>query len=411
VGGLAVVVAVVLALVFTLGGGGSPSAKGSNSSSGHSSGPASPAYRTGTAPPNISWTHFGSFSPLVGTQNGATSGAFRHGNCQLRGHLTNDPDGLVDQVTCTYSGSPVQTAVARFTGSDKVTALLRGLSDRESYRISPFRIGERVVGLLYESPVTASVIDSLTYFCGLPNYLVQFYSSDTSSVSHSDVHEQYWAASTLLDITPQACNADFSGPAAGSSVEAGGGAKSITAVDDSVLKAFVRRQNADWNVSLVHVPVGAELAVVGQKRYVAFWTWNKTNNELVVDGSSRYPYDPKTLGPPQATGRGALLTGMMHATFIVTGTFSTDGSGNAVAYTTLDGKTWGAIKAQPDGNLKPTASYVGIKGIGLSEDFGFENGMLVTSDCRKSGSTLDCSNPIVKYWRWDAAKSEFVRDH
>ena len=412
-GAIAVIAAVVLTLVFTLGGGGSPSSNNSsNHSSSNSGGPVT-SYRTGSAAtPAISWDHFGSYSPLVGTQDGASSGAFKQGTCHLLGHKASvDPDGLVDQVECTYSGSPVQTAVARFASNDKVTAFLRSKSDMSSYRISPIKMGERIVGLLYVSPVTAADIDVLTYFCGLPNYLVQFFSSDTSSITRDDVRSQYWSAAPLLDVTPQPCNSDFSGPVTGSAPAAASAKQSVATVDESMLKAFVRRQNADWNVTLVHVPVGAELAVVGQKRYVAFWTWNKTNNELVVDGSSRYPYDPKTLGPPQATGRGALLTGMSHATFIVTGTFSTDGSGNAVAYTTLDGKTWGAIKAQPDGNLMPTAGYVGIKGIGLSEDFGFENGMLVTSDCRKSGSTLDCSNPIVKYWKWDATKSEFVRDH
>jgi hypothetical protein len=304
----------------------------------------------------------------------------------------------------------VQTYVARFASHTQITAFLQTLSDKGSYRISPFTINGRVVGLLYEAPVSAADVDGVTYFCGLPNYLVQYYSS-SSSVPWSTVRDQYWSAAPTLNVVPQACNADFSGPASGSTPSAGTGTKTITAFDPDSLQAFVRRGHADWYVSVVDVPVGSDIGVVGQQQSVAFWTWNKTTNELVVDGSSRYPYDVKLLGAPQATIRGSVLTGMKHATFIVTGTFSTDGSGNAVAYTTLDGKTWGAIKAQKDGNLKPTTSGVGVKGIGLSEDFGFENGLLVTSDCAKKGSSLDCTNPVVKYWRWNSSKNEFLRDH
>ena len=92
---------------------------------------------------------------------------------------------------------------------------------------------------------------------------------------------------------------------------------------------------------------------------------------------------------------------MKHATFVVRGTFSTDHSGNAVAYTYGPGG-WGAIKAQPDGNLKPSGAGVGLKGIGLSADFGLIGGRLQTVDCSSVIPVSQCSgnNRVIKYWSW-----------
>jgi hypothetical protein len=156
----------------------------------------------------------------------------------------------------------------------------------------------------------------------------------------------------------------------------------------------------------VRVRGGFEAATYDQSGHIRFWfepteaaTW-----ELV--GRSRYP-DIAQLGPPHATTQGALLRNMADATFIVRGTFSGDGSGNAVAFT--DGRQgWGAIKAEPNGNIGPSGRPVGADLIGLSYDFGFRDGYLVTKDCPANRPISECDqHPVVKEWVW--AGHDFVR--
>ena len=57
---------------------------------------------------------------------------------------------------------------------------------------------------------------------------------------------------------------------------------------------------------------------------------------------SQNPYSAAIGAPADADATGARLAGMTDATFIVTGLFTTDGTGNAVAYSTGIGG-WGAI--------------------------------------------------------------------
>jgi hypothetical protein len=101
---------------------------------------------------------------------------------------------------------------------------------------------------------------------------------------------------------------------------------------------------------------------------------------------------------------------MTHATFIATGYFSGDGSGNAVAFTT-GAKGWGAIKAEKNGNIGPSGQGVGYSAIGLANEFAFVGGLLMTADCSSTGPTADCGglHRVIKYWRW--AGSDFVLDH
>ena len=124
--------------------------------------------------------------------------------------------------------------------------------------------------------------------------------------------------------------------------------------------------------------VGSTVEVMSLGQQGKVWFWSAANDTLKRLGTSTYPYSPSTLGSPGATGSGGVLTGMKHATFLVKGKFSTDHRGNAVAYTDGGAAGWGAIKAQKNGQLKPSGAGVGLKAIGLSQDFGLVGGRLET---------------------------------
>jgi hypothetical protein len=145
----------------------------------------------------------------------------------------------------------------------------------------------------------------------------------------------------------------------------------------------------------VRVPGGFEAATWDEVGNIAFW------HDATQVGKSTYPFDP-SLGEdtPRVKVTGALIAGMTHATFIVHGTFTTDGGGNAVAFTAAP-TGWGVIKAQRDGNLAPSAAPVGNDRIGLSYDLGFVGGKLQTKDCPTDRPIVDCaSHPVTKLWVW-----------
>ncbi|HET6877032.1 MAG TPA: hypothetical protein VFH38_05850 [Jatrophihabitans sp.] len=152
-------------------------------------------------------------------------------------------------------------------------------------------------------------------------------------------------------------------------------------------------------VVLVAVPGGYEAASYDQLGNLRFWREASDSGTWTQVGASSYPYVP-ALGPPHARVRGALLSGMQHATFIVYGVFTGDGSGNAVAFTT-GANGWGAIKAEPNGNIGPSGQPVGADLIGLSYNFGFAGGRLITEDCPTDRPISQCgTHPIVKSWVW-----------
>jgi hypothetical protein len=173
--------------------------------------------------------------------------------------------------------------------------------------------------------------------------------------------------------------------------------------------SFLERGDSTRTAVLVTTSTGYETMVVAQTGKVSFWRYRSSDVSVAKIGLSSYPYDLKSLGPPYAVGRGAVLKGMVHATFIVTGVFSTDGSGNAVAYTTGP-QGWGAIKAARNGNLTPSGTGVGLRGIGLSQGFEFVLGQLETADCSTAIPISQCSdnNRVLKIWTWTG--TEFVLD-
>lgn len=157
---------------------------------------------------------------------------------------------------------------------------------------------------------------------------------------------------------------------------------------------------------LARVPGGFEAATFDQSGDIQFWRNPLAATTWQQIGTSSYPYVPQ-LGAPHATVTGTRLRGMTHAIFIVRGTFTTDSSGNAVAFTAGGGAGWGAIKAESNGNIAPSGHPVGNDRIGLSYDFGFTNGYLVTEDCPSDRPISDCgAHPVTKVWRWTGR--EFV---
>jgi hypothetical protein len=170
--------------------------------------------------------------------------------------------------------------------------------------------------------------------------------------------------------------------------------------------ALVARAGGEQVSNLVAVPGGYEAATYDQRGTIRFWAEPAASASWQLIGASRYPYSA-ALGAPGAHVTGALLRQMSHATFIVTGLFTTDGSGNAVAFTT-GAKGWGAIKAERNGNIGPSGRPVGRDRIGLSYGFAFANGYLVTGDCPQNRPIAECGrHPIVKRWAWTG--SDFRR--
>jgi hypothetical protein len=148
----------------------------------------------------------------------------------------------------------------------------------------------------------------------------------------------------------------------------------------------------------VGVPGGLEAAVWGSGDAIGFWRSAGASPDWTQVGSSSYPQ--LVAGAPGVAVNGTLLTGMTHATFIVTGQFTTDGSGQAVAFTTGP-KGWGAIKAEPDGNIGPSGAPVGADRIGLARGFAFADGELVTADCPQNRPIAGCGgHEVLKRWTW-----------
>jgi hypothetical protein len=163
--------------------------------------------------------------------------------------------------------------------------------------------------------------------------------------------------------------------------------------------AALQTQANGEQIVLVAVPGGFEAASYDQLGHLQFWQEPADSTTWTQVGESSYPYVP-ALGPPHAQVRGAHLAGMQHATFIVYGVFTGDGSGNAVAFTT-GANGWGAIKAEPNGNIGPSGQPVGPDLIGLSYNFGFAAGHLITEDCPTDRPISQCgAHPIVKRWSW-----------
>ena len=156
------------------------------------------------------------------------------------------------------------------------------------------------------------------------------------------------------------------------------------------------------NTPVVQVPGVGEGASYDQAGHITFW--RSSNGAWQQIGASTYPLQP-ALGPVEPKVTGAALTGMSHAVFILTGTFSMDHSINAIAYTANAAGEWGAIKAEANGNIGPSGQPVGSNGIGLSNAFYAVGGELETADCSGNLPMADCggNQRILKFWKWNGS--------
>jgi hypothetical protein len=150
---------------------------------------------------------------------------------------------------------------------------------------------------------------------------------------------------------------------------------------------------------LAALPGGAEAATYDRAGNIQFWRSTGTTVNWSQVGASTYPAEVDGM-PYSVAVRGALLSRMAHATFIVTGQFTNDNSGHAVAYTTGT-RGWGAIKAETNGNIGPSGAPVGANRIGLSYGFSFVGGLLKTEDCPTNEPIASCgSDHVDKLWVW-----------
>jgi len=131
--------------------------------------------------------------------------------------------------------------------------------------------------------------------------------------------------------------------------------------------------------TIVTVPNGYEAATWDQEGHIEFWKytnngpWNKV-------GISTYPLlgSPQIV-PPMVSVTGALLNGMVNATFIADGYFSADGVNNAYAYATGP-KGWGLLRAGPDNTLQPSGKGASFKQSGADFNNHPVNGVFKTEE-------------------------------
>lgn len=408
-----VLLVAVVSVVIAVSRGGSPAADKpgpSPTSRAPNNGAGVPTtLSTGSPSPAIAWAHFASFSKLVGAKDGDTAHALKHGSCKVEGPASADVAGLLDQVECTLPTPGVQVFVARFDTARSVRTYLGKIITTQLFNTTPWATGGKTRGLEFTAPTGASYLDITSSICALPTYLVQFYLTDKTKLDRKALIADYWGAATFPDAVPPACNDSFTGASAEPPTTGAAPAKSAADIGESALAALLVLSDATLKAVPVATPGGFEIIVVGQQGKVFFWSWDNSRKVLSNVGSSTYPYDPKSVGPPKAAAKGTVLSGTVHATFIVTGVFSGDGSGNSVAYTTGH-IGWGAIKALPSGNLAPAAGGVTFGGIGLEDEFAFVGGQLETADCSSTKPISECggNNRVIKFWSWDHGLAQFV---
>jgi hypothetical protein len=105
----------------------------------------------------------------------------------------------------------------------------------------------------------------------------------------------------------------------------------------------------------VAVPGGYEAAAWDNTGRITFWKWANASRTWAKAGASTYPVLPQSVGTPSAKIVGALLSGMTDATFIASGLFTGDGTGNFIAFTNGP-RGWGTVAPGPSGTLIPTGN-------------------------------------------------------
>ena len=174
-------------------------------------------------------------------------------------------------------------------------------------------------------------------------------------------------------------------------------AATLTAVTPGMARVVVAIGGGDY-----------EAAVYDKAGHIDFWKYSGPKWAEV--GRSSYPriqQGPTTTTLETVVGR--QLTGMADATFITTGGFTGDSTGNALAFG-RGPRGWGTIALKPGNILVPTgngSTNNDTPGIFFNEDF--VGGQLETIVENPYFSTATGSEfPLITYWSWDNAASHFV---
>ncbi len=148
-----------------------------------------------------------------------------------------------------------------------------------------------------------------------------------------------------------------------------------------------------------------EAAVFDKAAHIDFWEYSPPKWAEV--GRSTYPTLPGQ--PPFVRVLGRQLTGAADATFIATGIFTGDSTGQALAFG-KGPRGWGTIAWEPGNILIPTgngSTNNTTPGIYFNEQF--SGGQIETTSLNPYFSTATGAEfPLTTYWSWDASASHFV---
>jgi hypothetical protein len=170
------------------------------------------------------------------------------------------------------------------------------------------------------------------------------------------------------------------------------GSTTVTAAQAGVALAA---RTPGFRHRVVAVPGGYDAAAFDQSGDIDFWSYRTSTWAL----TARRLYPTYAAGTAAAVSvRGAALTGMPDATFVVDAPFAA--TGRAVAYTAgADG--WGVLAVSTDGDLRSdgTGATAGETGTDLAVRF--VGGDLETVDAPTAFPTaFDASFPVVRRWAW-----------
>ena len=161
--------------------------------------------------------------------------------------------------------------------------------------------------------------------------------------------------------------------------------------------------------TIVAVPGGYEAAAYDQTGDLSIWHFT---NQWQQVAQSTYPAPAQFGAIGGISVEGGVPTGMHDAVFIVHGPFSGDGSGQAAAYT--NGPIgWGAIVAEPNGNIGSTGSGITDNSRGVELGMRFQNGQFQTlTDWATAGfpQAFAAAFPIIRDWNWTGQDFALVSD-
>ncbi|MET8079905.1 hypothetical protein [Streptomyces sp. NPDC005303] len=170
--------------------------------------------------------------------------------------------------------------------------------------------------------------------------------------------------------------------------------------------AVARRQLAARQPSMsslvVRSPGGFEAACYDQRGHLVFWRYSAGGWHQMAQ--STYPPDSAD-GPPSYDEHGvgvegAVLPGMSDAVFIVTGPFSGDGTGNAVAFGNgPDG--WGLLVQDGASRLRSSGTGSSSSDTGQYLSARFTGGLMETAvNSGAFSNAFGSGFPVRRQWRW-----------